>query len=50
MDEKLRQSILRTLAYFDVFGYALTKEEVWRYLLITILLDLRMGESDFCCA
>ncbi len=47
MDEKLRQSILRTLAYFDVFGYALTKEEVWRYLLITDITDLRMGESDF---
>lgn len=32
MENDLKQSILRTLAYFDVFGYALTKEELRRFL------------------
>lgn len=48
MDEKLRQSISRTLAYFDVFGYPLTKEELWRYLLrMTDNTDLRITYADF---
>ncbi len=46
MDEKLRQSILRTLAYFDVFGYALTKEELFRYRY-TDNPDLRITYTDF---
>lgn len=32
MDERIRQSILRTLAYFDIFDYPLTVEELSRYL------------------
>ena len=32
MDERIRQSALRTLAYFDIFDYPLTKEELGRYL------------------
>ncbi|MBI5222551.1 MAG: hypothetical protein HY980_03585 [Candidatus Magasanikbacteria bacterium] len=31
MDEKNRQSVLRTLAYFDIFDYPLTREDVRRY-------------------
>lgn len=32
MDQKLVQSILQTLAYFDVFSYPLTSEELYRLL------------------
>lgn len=49
MDEKLKLSIFKTLAYFDVFGYALTKEELWRYLISGFPdnSDLRMTYTDF---
>ena len=33
--ELLRKNILQTLAYFDIFGYALTREEICRYLYTT---------------
>lgn len=46
MDEKLTQSIFKTLAYFDVFGYPLTKEELWRYLCIDYT-DLKFDYTDF---
>ncbi len=46
MDEKLKQSILKTLAYFDIFGYALTKEELWRYLCIDYT-DFKLDFTDF---
>lgn len=32
MDERIRQSVLRTLAYFDIFDYPLTEQEIIRYL------------------
>ncbi|HAT03428.1 MAG TPA: hypothetical protein DCS29_01460 [Candidatus Magasanikbacteria bacterium] len=32
MDQTLAQSIVRTLAYFDIFDYPLTKEELYRFL------------------
>jgi len=32
MDEKLKQSILQTLAYFDIFNYPLTGPELHQYL------------------
>lgn len=32
MEEKIRKSILQTLSYFDVFDYALTFLELWRFL------------------
>lgn len=53
----LQKSILQTLAYFDIFDQPLTKEELFRYLLITDPLrrsfsetsntDLRMTYIDF---
>lgn len=32
MDERIGQSILRTLAFFDIFDYPLTEQEIRRYL------------------
>ena len=32
MDKKLEHSILKTLAYFDIFNYPLTQEELFKYL------------------
>lgn len=32
MGEKIRESILRTLAYFDIFCYPLTEQEIRRYI------------------
>ncbi|OGH84060.1 MAG: hypothetical protein A2261_02910 [Candidatus Magasanikbacteria bacterium RIFOXYA2_FULL_44_8] len=32
MQKELEQSILKTLAYFDIANYPLTKEEIFRYL------------------
>jgi len=36
MEEKVRQSILQTLAYFDVFDYPLTSLELERFLCLRI--------------
>lgn len=48
MENDLKQSILKTLAYFDVFGYPLTKEELWRLRYgYTDNPDLRMTYADF---
>jgi hypothetical protein len=30
---KIDRQILKTLAYADIFDYALTREEIWRYLI-----------------
>ncbi len=38
--DKLRKSILQTLAFWDIFDYPLTKEELFRYLLIYGYPDL----------
>lgn len=49
MEDGTKKAILQTLAYFDIFGYALTKEELWRYLISghTDNPDLQMTYTDF---
>ncbi|KKQ27974.1 MAG: hypothetical protein US42_C0003G0031 [Candidatus Magasanikbacteria bacterium GW2011_GWC2_37_14] len=47
MIDGLKKSILKTLAYFDIFNHPLTKEELFRYLLITDNSDLRIKYTDF---
>ena len=34
MEDNLKQSILQTLAYFDIFDHPLTQEELFRYLYV----------------
>lgn len=34
MEENIKQSILQTLAYFDIFDHPLTQEELFRYLYV----------------
>src|SRR3990167_3001925 len=45
MDEEFRKSILRTLAYFDIFDYPLTKEELRRFGID--YTDYDGGYADF---
>lgn len=45
-DMKLEQSIIKTLAYFDIFDYPLTKEGLFR-LRITDNSDLRISYMEF---
>jgi len=49
MNEQLRKSILQTLAYFDVFDYPLTAEELYRWLYCgyTDNADIRISFRDF---
>ncbi len=32
MESKIRQSIIKTVFYFDIFDYPLDSEEIWKYL------------------
>ncbi len=48
MNENIfRQSILKTLAYFDIFDYPLTKEELYRWLWSTGSADFKLDYTDF---
>lgn len=51
MPEKLKKSILQTLAYFDIFSYPLTSEEIYRWLWCynknTDYTDLGIDYTDF---
>ncbi|MBI2195460.1 MAG: hypothetical protein HYU48_00225, partial [Candidatus Levybacteria bacterium] len=33
MESKIRQSILNTVLYADIFEYPLTGEQIWKYLI-----------------
>ncbi len=44
--EKLQKSILQTLAYWDIFEYPLTKEELWRFLY-TDYTDFKLDYTEF---
>ncbi len=46
MEEKLKKSILQTLAYFDIFDHPLTREELFWYLY-TDYPDLKSDYTDF---
>lgn len=40
----IKQSILKTLAYFDIFNYPLTKEEIFRYLYKDNVINIEYPE------
>jgi len=39
-NDKIQESILRTIIFFDLFNYPLTNWEIWQYLNLEIDLDL----------
>ena len=39
----LRDSVIRTVAYFDIFDYPLTRGEIWMYL---VGASGTLGETD----
>ena len=53
MRSQIEQSILKTLAFFDIFNYPLTTEEIWKWLYRpgakVSLADIKavLADSDF---
>lgn len=47
MNERIQQSVFQTLAYFDIFDYPLTREEVRRFLYDADNTDSNVADFDF---
>lgn len=46
MSSWIEKTILKTLAYSDIFDYPLTKEELWKYLITSKPISRRLFESS----
>ena len=49
IDNNLEKNIIQTLAYFDIFDYPLTKEELYQYVLNTNSVNVKIPYTNFLC-
>ncbi|PIZ95596.1 MAG: hypothetical protein COX81_00480 [Candidatus Magasanikbacteria bacterium CG_4_10_14_0_2_um_filter_37_12] len=47
MNDQFKIAVLKTLAYFDIFDFALTKEELYHCLWNTDYTDFKLDYTDF---